>query len=132
MTRYSILLQFFYFRLRFSPFKNHILTVAPDLADKSNELFGTANTDWQKEIFRLGIATAHNVSITGSAADNKMPYRASLGYVYDGGTIKESDNQRVNLDVSLAPKFFQDHLSLNFNAKGIYNRANYIDGGLVK
>ena len=112
-------------------FKNHILTVAPDLADKSNELFGTANTDWQKEIFRLGIATDHNVSITGSAADNKMPYRASLGYVYDGGTIKESDNQRVNLDVSLAPKFFQDHLSLNFNAKGIYNRANYIDGGVV-
>ncbi|MBQ9137405.1 MAG: TonB-dependent receptor [Alistipes sp.] len=112
-------------------FKNHILTVAPDLADKSEALFGNADTDWQKEIFRLGIATDHNVSITGSAAKEKMPYRASIGYVYDGGTIHKSDNQRVTADISLAPKFLKDHLSVNFNAKGIYNRANYIDGGVV-
>ena len=112
-------------------FKEHILTVAPDLAEKSNAMFGQYDTDWQAQIFRLGIATDHNVSLTGSAAKDKMPYRASVGYVYDGGTIKKSDNQRVNLDVSLAPKFLKDHLSLNFNAKGIYNRANYIDGGVV-
>ena len=112
-------------------FKNHILTVAPDIADKSNALFGTADTDWQKEIYRLGIATDHNVSITGSAANEKLPYRASIGYVYDGGTIKKSDNQRITADVSLAPKFLKDHLSVNFNAKGIYNRANYIDGGVI-
>ena len=112
-------------------FKNHILTVAPDLQAKSEELFGTADTDWQKEIYRLGIATDHNVSITGSAVENKLPYRASLGYVYDGGTILKSDNQRLTADVSLAPKFLKDHLSVNFNAKGIYNRANYIDGGVI-
>ncbi len=112
-------------------FKNHILTVAPDLQAKSEELFGTADTDWQKEIYRLGIATDHNVSITGSAAENKLPYRASLGYVYDGGTILKSDNQRLTADVSLAPKFLKDHLSVNFNAKGIYNRANYIDGDVI-
>ena len=112
-------------------FKNHILTVAPDIADKSNALFGTADTDWQKHIYRLGIATDHNVSITGSAAKDKMPYRASVGYVYDGGTIKKSDNQRITADVSLAPKFLKDHLSVNLNAKGIYNRANYIDGGVI-
>ena len=112
-------------------FKEHILGVAPDLADKSNAMFGAYDTDWQAQIFRLGIATDHNVSITGSAAKDKMPYRASVGYVYDGGTIKNSDNQRINADISLAPKFLKDHLSLNFNAKGIYNRANYIDGGVV-
>ena len=112
-------------------FKNHILTVAPDIADKSNALFGSADTDWQKEIYRLGIATDHNVSITGSAANEKLPYRASIGYVYDGGTIKKSDNQRITADVSLAPKFLKDRLSVNFNAKGIYNRANYIDGGVI-
>ncbi len=112
-------------------FKNHILTVAPDIADKSNALFGTADTDWQKEIYRLGIATDHNVSITGSAAKEKLPYRASVGYVYDGGTIKKSDNQRITADISLAPKFLKDHLSVNFNAKGIYNRGNYIADGVV-
>ena len=112
-------------------FKAHILSVAPDMADKAEELFGTADTDWQKQIFRIGVATDHNVSITGSAAKDKLPYRASIGYVYDGGTIKQSDNQRVNADISLAPKFFKDHLSVNLNAKGIYNRANYIDGGVI-
>ena len=85
-------------------FKEHILTVAPDLADKSNALFGQYDTDWQSEIFRLGIATDHNVSITGSAAENKLPYRASVGYVYDGGTIKNSDNQRINADINTVGK----------------------------
>ena len=111
--------------------KNHVLTFAPDLAEKANSLFGTADTNWQNEIFRLGVATDHNVSITGAAAKDKMPYRASVGYVYDGGTVKNSDNQRANIDISLAPKFLKDHLSLNFNAKGIYNRGNYVDGGVI-
>ncbi len=112
-------------------FKEHILSTNPDMADRANALFGKANTDWQSEIFRVGVATDHNVSITGSAAKDKMPYRASVGYVYDGGTIHKSDNQRVTADFSLAPKFFKDHLSVNLNVKGIYNRANYIDGGVV-
>ena len=112
-------------------FKNHILTTYPDMADRAKDLFGTADTDWQSEIFRLGVATDHNVSITGSAVNEKLPYRASVGYLYDAGTIHTSDVQRVTADISLAPKFLKDHLSVNFNAKAIYNKANYIDGGVV-
>ncbi|MBR2420684.1 MAG: SusC/RagA family TonB-linked outer membrane protein, partial [Rikenellaceae bacterium] len=31
----------------------------------------------------------------------------------------------------LSPKFFTDHLSVNLNAKGIYNKSNYADAGAV-
>ena len=112
-------------------FKDYILTTYPDLADRSAELFGPADTDWQDLIYKIGIATDHNVSIYGSALENKLPYRASVGYTYDGGTIETSDNQRVTVDINLAPKFFKDHLTVNLNAKGIYNRANYADDGAI-
>lgn len=112
-------------------FKEYILAAYPDQADKANALFGTADTDWQDQIYQLGVATDHNVSVYGAAAQEKLPYRVSLGYTYDGGTVKTSDNQRVTLDVSLSPKFLKDHLSVNLNAKGIYNTANYADGGVI-
>ncbi len=112
-------------------FKKFILETYPDAADKANTLFGQSNTDWQDQIYRLGIATDHNVSVYGSAAKEKLPYRASVGYTYDQGTVYESDNQRVTADISLSPKFFDNHLSVNLNAKGIYNKANYADGGAI-
>lgn len=99
---------------------------------KAADLFGTANTDWQKEIFRLAMATDHNVSVTGAFGyGDELPYRFSAGYTYDQGTLKGSDNQRVTLDINLSPKFFTDHLSVNLNAKGIYNKSNYADAGAV-
>ena len=112
-------------------FKEYILGLYPDLADKANALFGNSDTDWQDQIYRIGLATDQNVSVSGNGANGKLPYRVSAGYVYDEGTVKKSDNQRVTLDVSLAPKFLKDHLSVNFNAKGIYNRANYADGSVI-
>lgn len=112
-------------------FKDYILSTNPDLADKAQTLFGEADTDWQSLIYKVGIATDHNISVYGSALEDKLPYRASVGYTYDGGTLKTSDNQRVTVDLNLAPKFFKDHLSVNLNAKGIYNRANYADTGAI-
>ncbi|WP_296004880.1 TonB-dependent receptor [uncultured Alistipes sp.] len=112
-------------------FKEYILGTYPDLADKSSALFGTADTDWQELIYKVGIATDHNVSVYGSALKDKLPYRASVGYTYDGGTLKTSDNQRVTVDLNLSPKFFKDHLTVNLNAKGIYNRGNYADTGAI-
>ncbi len=112
-------------------FKEYILTTYPDLQEKASAIFGTASTDWQKEIYRVGVATDHNVSVYGSGLEERLPYRVSLGYTYDGGTVKTSDNQRGTVDVSLSPKFFNDHLSVNLNAKGIYNKGNYADGGAI-
>src|SRR5260221_323 len=39
---------------------------------------GTANTDWQKEIFRNAISNDHNLNVSGSAKN--LPYRVSYGF----------------------------------------------------
>ncbi len=80
------------------------------------------DTDWQKQVYRLGVNTDHNVSVYAGGA---VPFRVSLGYNLDQATIKVGDNQRGNVDLSLSPKFFDDHLSINLNAKGVYQRTNW-------
>ena len=105
-------------------FSNYINTVFPEKA----ALLGTDDTDWQKEIYRLGIGTDHNLSVT---AGKVIPTRFSLGYNYDQGTLKVGDATRVNMDLSLAPKFFDDHLSVNLNLKGINSIYNWGDTGAV-
>lgn len=96
----------------------------------SIESDGTAsnNTDWQKQIYRLAFNTDQNVSVYGGG---KFPFRASIGYNLDQATLKTGDNQRVNADVSLSPKFFEDHLSINANAKGIFQSTNWANDGAV-
>ncbi len=88
---------------------------------------GTANTDWQKEVTRVGLSTDHNFSVTGGTAH--MPYRASLGYTLQNGTILESQMQRVTAAVNLSPSFLDNHLSFNLNAKGMFIANTYTDGG---
>ncbi len=84
---------------------------------------GTANTDWQDQIYRTAISTDHNISLTGGTKN--MPYRASIGYTMNNGTIKTSQMQRVTAAVSLNPSFFDKHLNINFNAKGMYIYNSY-------
>ena len=90
---------------------------------------GTANTDWQDLIYRTAFSTDQNVSVYGNKGN--LPFRASVGYTYDQATLKVGDNQRANMSISMTPKFFDEHLSVNVNAKGVYNRANYPNSGAI-
>ena len=90
---------------------------------------GTANTNWQDMIYRTAFSTDQNVSVYGNKGN--LPFRASVGYTYDEATLKVGDNQRANMSISLTPKFFKEHLSVNVNAKGVYNRANYPNSGAI-
>lgn len=92
-------------------------------------LMGNANTNWQDLIYRTAFSTDQNISLYGNKGN--LPFRVSLGYNYNEATLKVGDNQRANMSVSLNPKFFQDHLTVNVNAKGIYNRANFPNSGAV-
>jgi len=90
---------------------------------------GTANTNWQKEIYRTAISTDHTVSFMGGTKN--MPYRAAVGYTNQNGVIKTSGMQRVTASLNLSPSFLDNHLSFNFNAKGMYIYNRYADGGAV-
>ncbi len=98
--------------------------IGPDAA-----ALGTANTDWQDQIFRTAVSTSHNISITGGLKN--MPYRVSAGYQSDSGIIKKSYMKRFNASVNLAPSFFDDHLNFNVTAKFTTEKDSYVDSGAV-
>lgn len=90
---------------------------------------GNANTDWQKEIFRAAVSTDHNLTISGGLKN--MPYRVSFGYTNQNGIVKTSKFERYTASVSLAPSFFEDHLKVNANLKGMIAKNRYADGSAV-
>ncbi len=90
---------------------------------------GDASTDWYDQIFQTAFAQEHNVSLYG--AYKWLPYRVSAGYLGQEGTLKTSKYQKGTLDVSLSPKLFDDHLTVNLNGKGIISTENKADGGAV-
>ena len=90
---------------------------------------GNANTDWQKEIFRPAVGTDHNLTISGGLKN--MPYRVSFGYTNQNGIVRTSKFERYTASVSLAPSFFEDHLKVNANLKGMIAKNRYADGSAV-
>lgn len=90
---------------------------------------GTANTNWQDLIYRTAISHDHNITVSGAA--KSLPYHVSVGYTDQQGIVKTSDFKRATASLNLNPSFFQDHLTLNLNAKGMYARTLYTDGSVV-
>ena len=91
---------------------------------------GNVDVDYQDLIFQTAISHDHNVSVAGNLND-RMPYRASIGYTDQSGTLIGSTYDKGTIDFSLNPNFFDKHLTLNLNAKGVYTKSNYVDGGVV-
>lgn len=90
--------------------------------DKQIALLGTANTDWQKRIFRTAFATDNNLSVVGTL--NKwLPYRASVGFSDQSGILKRDNMKRVSAFLSLSPKFFDNHLKVDLNLRGSSTRS---------
>ena len=113
-------------------FRDYITTTfagTPSLAD-ATKYMGDVNTDWQSLVFRTGLSHDHNASVYGNY-ENILPYRASLGYPGQQGTLQTSNFDSATLDLSLSPKFFKEHLTVALNAKGVYTHQNYADGGVV-
>ena len=77
------------------------------------------------------ITTKKGSNITVSGGLNNMPYRASFGYTSQEGVLKTSDFERVTASFNIAPSFFDDHLSVNLNAKGMFSRTSYADEGAI-
>ena len=118
-------------------FRSHMAEYFPagtTSGDAAAPYMGDANTDWQSLIFRTGLSHDHNVSVYGNYKKDRaveLPYRASLGYTGQQGTLQTSKFDRATLDLSLTPKFLNDHLTLSLNAKGVYSHQNYADSGAV-
>lgn len=76
---------------------------------------GTADTDWLKEVTRMGQNMQHNVGVSGGF--KKTTYTASLNYLKNQGVLRYSDHERINLALRVEQKLLKDKLSLTFNTK---------------
>lgn len=93
-------------------------------------LLGTANTDWNDEVYRTAFGTDNNLSVSGSI-DKWLPFRVSVGYYNQSGLVRKDNVERWTGNVVLTPSFFQDHLKLTINAKGTLNNNSFNNGGVV-
>lgn len=89
-----------------------------------------SNTDWQDVITRTSISEDHSFSARANLY-NKIPFRASLGYSNIQGLVKTNDLQRLTYSLKMTPKFWDDNLKVDLNAKGIYTDKNNINEGAV-
>jgi TonB-dependent starch-binding outer membrane protein SusC len=99
------------------------------LNDAARVNLGTANTDWQKEIFRTAISHDHNLSASGSVKD--FPFRVSYGYTDQQGILMTTGVQRHSLNLNITPSLLDDNLKLNVSIKGSQNVSDFGDASAV-
>lgn len=88
---------------------------------------GQYNTKWQDEVLRTSISHDYNLSVGGTAGF--LPYRVSANFTQNNGIVHGSRMNRTTASINLTPKFFDNHLSVQLNAKGYYFHNNFTDGG---
>ncbi|WP_321372562.1 TonB-dependent receptor [uncultured Draconibacterium sp.] len=93
------------------------------------EFLGEANTDWQDVIFRTSYSQDHNIGITGNIKN--IPFRLSAAYTNQNGILKESGLERKTLSLGLNPTFFDDHLRINVNVRGMIVENQFANQGSI-
>ncbi|MBU3659757.1 MAG: SusC/RagA family TonB-linked outer membrane protein [Flavobacteriales bacterium] len=92
-------------------------------------LLGTANTDWQKEVFRTAYVTDNNVSLTGGIKN--LPYRLSIGNRFENGLLKDDRFIRTSASLNMNPTFFKKSLQVEFNQKLIQTNSVFANRGAL-
>ena len=114
-------------------FREYVAVTFPSGTETGNYvegLLGDVNTDWQDLIFRTAKSHDHNVSLSGNVKE-RMPYRASIGWTSQQGTLQTAKYDRGTVDISLAPNFLDNHLNFSVSGRGVYTNQRYADGGTV-
>ncbi len=92
-------------------------------------LMGTANTNWQDEIYENAIGTDNNLSVAG--VYKTLPYRISLGYFNQNGILKNDNLARSTVGINLNPKFLKDHLKVDVGFKYANTNTTFSDRGAI-
>lgn len=92
-------------------------------------LLGTANTDWQREIYQTALGTDNALSVSGSMG--KVPYRASIGYLNQDGILRTGNLKRLTASLNLSPKFFKDNLKVDINLRGTVSESRFANEGAI-
>ncbi len=86
-------------------------------------LLGTANTNWQDEIFTSAFGTDNNISLSGGL-DN-LPYRVSLGYLNQSGILRGGKLSRFSGAINLSPVLLKNHLKVDMNFRAALSSSTF-------
>ncbi len=92
-------------------------------------LLGASNTNWQDVIYRNALTQDNNLSVTGSL--KSMPFRASIGFLNQNGTLQTSNLKRTSASIGLSPSFLKDHITVDLNLKYANNKSQFADEGAI-
>lgn len=98
--------------------------------DSSVALMGTANTNWQKEIYHTAITSNSNLSVSGAIA-KVLPFRFSVGYLDQNGLLKTDNLKRTTGSLRLTPTFLNNHLKIELNLNGSLSKNHNADQGAI-
>lgn len=98
--------------------------------DAQKALLGTADTDWNDEIFKTAYGTDNNLSVSGRFTRN-FPFRVSFGYTNQDGILRTDNSTRYTGNINLSPSFFDDYLKLNLSVKGTWNNSRFAPTGTI-
>ncbi len=92
-------------------------------------LVGTANTDWQSEIYQSAFGMDHNLAVSGGVG--VLPYRVSVGYTDRNGILRTDNFNRLTGAVNLSPGFMDNRLQVNLNFKASKTKNVFANRGAV-
>ncbi len=92
-------------------------------------VLGTANTNWQEQIYRNALSTDNNLSVTG--AIKSTPFRVSVGYTNQDGILKTSNMGRASAAIGISPMLLNNHLKVDINLKGSSADNTFANEGAI-
>jgi iron complex outermembrane receptor protein len=94
-----------------------------------NALLGTANTNWQDEIYQTAFGSDNNISLTGGI--EKLPYRVSLGYLNQSGILSTGKLSRFSGAVNISPTLLKNHLKVDINFRAGLTNTRFANEGAI-
>ncbi|WP_366185531.1 TonB-dependent receptor [Flavobacterium ovatum] len=93
-------------------------------------LLGTANTNWQDQIFQTALTVNNNISVSGALFD-KVPVRLSVGNVDNPGILKNTSFERTTTSVAINPVLFDKHLKIDISGNLSFGKNRFQDENAV-
>ena len=87
------------------------------------------NTDWMKEIGRVGYSNNHELGISGGGST--FSYRGSLNYINRTGIIKNTGFERVNGRINIDQKSLNNRLSIQYNLSVSNTTSKLTNNGII-
>lgn len=90
---------------------------------------GSANTNWQDQIYQKAFASDNNLSLTGGIPN--VPYRLNLGFLDQNGILKTGNLKRMSASLNLNPRLLNNHLTIDANAKFSHTNTVFANEGAI-